>query len=370
MYKINPQSNSLERLDERKFAEINVREREHLQEWIVKNPEVLDDLLIIQKEFDGFNDTAERLDLLALDRAGRLVIIENKLDDTGRDVVWQALKYTAYCSTLTTEQIVMIYQQYLEREGRQESALENILDFLDLEEDNLHLNGRDQRIILVANKFRKEVTSTVLWLLDRGVSVQCFRATPYSMGSDLFLQVEQIIPLPETADFVIDVAEKARVDKPKSKQRIEQEARLMEFWNGLKQRLDAADNPLLDNISAKPTYRIATLRGRARYGFCIGRKGYRVELYFPNDPDKVLIESLYAYRGEIDDRFTLGKIEWERLEGKKASRVKFEQTGFAITGLPDPWNSGHRAEIADWYAAAMEEFYRVVHPYLRKVQAG
>ena len=39
-----------------------------------KNPEVLgEELLIIQKEFDGFNDTKERLDLLALDSDGGLV---------------------------------------------------------------------------------------------------------------------------------------------------------------------------------------------------------------------------------------------------------------------------------------------------------
>lgn len=38
-----------------------------------------EELLIIQKEFDGFDDTRERLDLLALDKDGNLVIIENKL---------------------------------------------------------------------------------------------------------------------------------------------------------------------------------------------------------------------------------------------------------------------------------------------------
>lgn len=49
-----------------------------------------EELLIIQKEFAGFSDTHERLDLLALDKQGSLVIIENKLDDTGRHVTWQA----------------------------------------------------------------------------------------------------------------------------------------------------------------------------------------------------------------------------------------------------------------------------------------
>lgn len=37
----------------------------------------------------------ERLDLLALDKAGNLVIIKNKLDDNGRDVAWQPLQHAA-----------------------------------------------------------------------------------------------------------------------------------------------------------------------------------------------------------------------------------------------------------------------------------
>ena len=50
-----------------------------------------------RREFAGFSDTHERLDLLALDKQGSLVLIENKLDDTGRDLTWQVLKYASYC---------------------------------------------------------------------------------------------------------------------------------------------------------------------------------------------------------------------------------------------------------------------------------
>jgi len=97
MYRIEKSRNNVIKLEERLFKELKIREREHLQEWIAKNPEMLgEELLIIQKEYDGFNDTNERLDLLALDKDGGLVIIENKLDDTGRNVVWQALKYASY----------------------------------------------------------------------------------------------------------------------------------------------------------------------------------------------------------------------------------------------------------------------------------
>ena len=109
MYQIDKVKNDIKKLEQRLFSDLGFRERDHLQEWIAKHPEVLgEDLLIIQKEFDGFDDTNERLDLLALDKEGGLVIIENKLDDSGKDVTWQALKYASYCSTLTKAQIVDI----------------------------------------------------------------------------------------------------------------------------------------------------------------------------------------------------------------------------------------------------------------------
>ena len=81
MFKIDKANNTVQKLSPKSFAALGFKEREHLQEWIVGNPEVFDEeLLFIQKEFSGFNDTNERLDLLALDKQGNLVIIENKLD--------------------------------------------------------------------------------------------------------------------------------------------------------------------------------------------------------------------------------------------------------------------------------------------------
>lgn len=116
MYKINKSSNSITKLVKKTFSELGFKEKQHLQEWIAKEPTCLgEELLIIQKEFDGFDDTKERLDLLTLDKDGALVIIENKLDDTGRDVIWQAIKYASYCSNLTKSQIVKIYQDYLDK---------------------------------------------------------------------------------------------------------------------------------------------------------------------------------------------------------------------------------------------------------------
>lgn len=131
MYIVDSDNNKLIPAQSTSFKDQNIKERQHLQEWIAKNPEVLGEkLLIIQKEFDGFSDTRERLDLLALDDQGNVVVIENKLDDSGRDVTWQAIKYASYCSSLSKEEIIEIYAKYLGES--KDIAIEKICAFYDI----------------------------------------------------------------------------------------------------------------------------------------------------------------------------------------------------------------------------------------------
>ena len=131
MYIINKAKNAIEPLEEVSFKAAGIRERKHLQEWIAKSSMSLgEELLIIQKEFSGFADTGERLDLLALDKKGNLVVIENKLDDTGRDVVWQSLKYASYCSSLNTKCIKEIFAEYLYKAGSDTDARRHSRSFL------------------------------------------------------------------------------------------------------------------------------------------------------------------------------------------------------------------------------------------------
>ena len=273
MFRVNKGDNNIVKLEQRLFSDLGFKERDHLQEWIAKNPDILgEELMIIQKEFQGFNDTNERLDLLALDKEGGIVVIENKLDDTGRDVVWQGLKYTSYCSTLTNEQIIKIYQDYLDAYEGGGDAREKILEFLDRESDeDLLLNNTDQRIFFIANNYRKEVTSTVLWLLDHDIDIRCFKATPYSLGEEIFLQIEQIIPLPETAEYIIDAKEKLKEKKGKSKKVEQTNAELIEFWGMLKNKLEEQPNNFLERVSAGPYFSIGFWSGNAKFNYCIGK---------------------------------------------------------------------------------------------------
>lgn len=369
MYKVNKKANTVSKLEQKLFKDLHISERKHLQEWIANNPEMLgEELLIIQKEFDGFNDTHERLDLLALDKEGGLVIIENKLDDTGRNVVWQALKYTSYCSTLTTSQIIKIYQEYLDSNNTNEDAKENIDEFLGIDDEELLLNKNDQRIMFVANHFRKEVTSTVIWLLDHDVQIQCFRATPYQMGDDIFLQIEQIIPLPETKEFMIDAKEKEKEEKSISPIVKEREKRLIEFWSLLKDELSRNSIGFLDNVSAKHYFDIGFLKGAGRFAYCLGKQSLRVELYIPNDSDKKFIDAMANYKDEIQSRLD-NKVIWERLDGKKASRIKYEISYDELNKTDGTFASKENwDEYVQWYTDSMVKFYDVIYPIWEKVQ--
>ncbi|MEX0596108.1 MAG: hypothetical protein WD512_06360, partial [Candidatus Paceibacterota bacterium] len=250
MYIINKYTNRIEKIDSTTFKQLGFKERENLQEWIANNPSCLnEDLLIIQKEFNGFNDTSERLDLLALDKQGNLVVIENKLDDTGRDVTWQVLKYSSYCSTLNASQIVSIYNQYLHKTGSTDTAEELLEEFLETEDYKEKLNiGNSQRIMMIAGEFRKEVTSTVLWLLNYGLRIQCFKATPFNLNEQLFLNMEQIIPIKEAEEFVISMANKSREEVGTQELMKERHIVRRKFWTAYLKEINKATS-LYQNVS-------------------------------------------------------------------------------------------------------------------------
>ena len=159
MFQINSNSNEIVQLVPKSFSELGFTERGHLQEWIAKMPESLGgELLIIRKEFDGFDKTRERLDLLALDKQGDLVVIENKLDDSGRDVVWQALKYASYCSSLSKSHRLLRFIRLIwidpAKRRMPRNASWNFWEPVILMKSLMN-EGVAQRLIFVAANFRR-----------------------------------------------------------------------------------------------------------------------------------------------------------------------------------------------------------------------
>ena len=306
-----------------------------------------EELLIIQKEFDGFADTRERLDLLALDKNGQLVIIENKLDDTGRDVVWQAVKYAAYCSNLTKTQIIDIFQQYLDRWSRDRDAETAICEFLD--EDSLEevvLNGgNDQRLMFIAANFRKEVTAAVLWLLGHGIRAQCFRVVPHVLGEQLFIDLQQIIPTPEAADYMIGMATKGAEEKSAEDAQQRSHKLRLAFWEQALEEFRLRGLSRYDNISPSKDNWLngATGVSNCSYALIFLRDQARVELVFHRaeaTDNKWLFDKLLIQRDRLRNQFG-DQLEWKRMDDKKSSKIQ-------LVHQCDGYNPSTWPEIIDW----------------------
>ena len=367
MYKVDRSKNRISPLNRRLFSELELRERDHLQEWLAAEPSALgEELLIIQKEFDGFEDTRERLDLLALDKEGRLVVIENKLDDSGRDVVWQAAKYASYCSTLTKSQIVSIYQRFIDAEVIEGNAESIIADFLEQPSlDEAVLNpGSDQRIILIAAAFRKEVTATALWLLSHGLSIQCFTVTPFSYGEELLIDIRQVIPTPEAEEYMIGMASKDEEEKKVKRGQTEREARHLEYWELVLEEINRGASSLFRNVSAGKGHWLSAGSGlrSCPFNVVLGKGEIRVEFWLgrqDRDENKLFFDALMERREQIETAFE-GELTWRRLDHRKSSRVEyaapFETTDREI------W-----PELVNWHARHIERLEKAFSPEIERL---
>lgn len=341
MFRINENSNNLEAIRKVTFKELGFKERDHLQEWIRKNPNCLEeDLLIIQKEFSGFNDTNERLDLLALDKKGNLVIIENKLDDSGRDVTWQVLKYASYCSSLDYSNIISIFNDYLSTVRSSENALDILEDFFETDDfEEIISSSSIQRIIMVSGTYRKEVTSTVLWLINNyGLRIQCYKATPYKMGEEAFVNFEQVIPMRDAEDFIISMAQKNRASIEKKAELQNRHYIRIEFWKLMLNEINDISS-LFVNIKPSKDSWIAAGAGMSgvTYNLVCTGKYIRIELCIwgkTQEENKIVFDLLENHKDKIETKFTKSLV-WERMSNKRMSRVKFETTDLSIFNKDD-----------------------------------
>ena len=367
MFLINTQSNTITEMDVKTFSQLGFKEREHLQEWIAALPKALgEDLLIIQKEFDGFDGTFERLDLLALDKSGRLVIIENKLDDTGRDVTWQAIKYAAYCSTLSTSEIVDIYQRYI---GSDKNAEEGIKEFLAMGNLELSLNpATSQRIILVAANFRKEVTSSVVWLMSNGLSIQCIKATPYELNGQRFLSLSQIIPVKDVQDYMISMAKKNKEEQNTDTAQTARQQIRLKFWGEFLKAIRGHSN-LFQSSNLTKEYGMVAGAGNINgvtFQAIISGTHSTVLLNVgqsSQEANKLMFDTLKNYEEEIHKKFG-DKLNWNRGDDMKKSTVSFIHPGH------DYFDEAQWPEIIEFLITNINKLEAAVRDYMPKVKAA
>ena len=371
MYKLIPGTKTLKKLVDVSFEEIKCRERQDLQEWIVSDPSILgEELLIIQKEFDKFENTSERLDLLALDKDRKLVIIELKTDDTGRDVVWQAVKYASYCSTLTTIQVQKIYDEYIKKYQLNLNAEKSILEFLGVDSlENIEINpANSQRIMFISRKFRPEVLSAAQWLINYKVDISCIKVSPLSDGENLFLDTDQILPQPETKEYTLKLADKAIEAQTQQKSLAKRESLQNEFWKSFIPKFNAKSD-LFSHISfdRKDSWlgRAANMISGISYNFSINKSYCGIEFTIANENkelNKKVYDALFSKKDEINSKLSKYELYWDRTDNSIVSKIGIKNWELSLD------NTEQWSEIEEFLTNAMIDFEGVFRDYTTLVK--
>lgn len=207
--------NEIVEIDKTSFEEQKIKERADLQTMLKSNIEVLSpDTLLVSEEFGNWEDSKRRIDLLGIDKEANLVVIELKRTEDGGHMELQAIRYAAMISTLTFDDLVSAYSDYLrDNNDENQDARENLLNFLGWDDPDEDRFGQDVKIILASADFSKELTTSVMWLNDSGLDILCIRIQPYVNNGDILLDVQSIIPIPEAAEYQVRIREKKQKER-------------------------------------------------------------------------------------------------------------------------------------------------------------
>lgn len=264
MYRLNRERNLLEEITETTFYESNLKERQHIEEWLRKNPEIMgEELLIIGHEYDDFENN-ERIDLLAIDKEGNIVVIEVKRDNSGISVDFQALKYVSYMSRRTLKEIIEIYSKYIDDNSLQLDPIQEIMEFLNVDDESLlnDMINNTQRIIIIGKEFDKRVLSVCAWLYENGINVKCISIKPYKYNEEIFIDTNQIIPPEKIEEYYIN--KKSRT----SNQEIKSDNKVIKFLSSIVENINSMSN-LNIKYPGKRYYLGAYNIKNANISFCI-----------------------------------------------------------------------------------------------------
>lgn len=316
------------------FSAENIHERRHIQQLLKANISVLDPgLMVIAEEFGDWIDSSRRIDLLCIDTDANLVVVELKRTEDGGHMELQALRYAAMISAMTFEQLVETYARYVNpAQPDHDGALSAILQFLGWDSPNEDQFGQDTRIILASANFSRELTTTVLWLRDRNIDIRCVRLQPYRLTDGrVLLDVQQLIPLPETASFQTRIGVKRQAER---RDRTERHDLRLEFWAALLPYA-ATRTPLHSGRSPSRDNWISASAGRQGFSYVYTIRQHDSQAHLWIADDLPAYHALHEQRDAIEREIDLPMI-WRQIDGQMGTLIGIEVAG------------GYRASRDEW----------------------
>lgn len=203
-----------------------------------KISDILPDVKLIATEFNGWENSGRRLDILGIDRDKNLVAIEIKRDNDGAHAELQVLRYAAMLSVCSIDTILQVGLQH---RRKQESNIlfddyENeILEFLNITNKEDVEFSKIPRIVIVSSNFSKEITTTVMWLNDclrvnpNFIDISCYELRAYLINENPILHFDQVIPIPKTEEYLVQsLIKENKLSNQIAKQKAEKTWKILE----------------------------------------------------------------------------------------------------------------------------------------------
>lgn len=325
-------SSTFQKVPETTFAQERLLERKDLQRLLRANISGLSpDLLVVAEEFGEWEDSSRRIDLLCVDKAANLVVVELKRTEDGGHMELQAVRYAAMVAPMTFERLCGVYARFLGKEGEtgHADARAALLAFLGRDSSEVTRLSGEVRVLLVSADFSVELTTAVIWLNKHDLDITCIRMKPYRHEGRVLVDVQQLIPLPEAVDYETQLKEQHQEE-----QRAETSRKQMfrRFWRGLIERSKPKTPLFTDRTPSDQQWQPGH---PARSGFLLNlvllQDEHRVECYIDlgkdsDDRNLAALQQLKAKRAEIEKRFC-AELDWQDLDSSRACRICWSGTG-------------------------------------------
>ena len=247
-------SNQLREIQKTSFSQAGLYERANLQHLLRSQVEIISpDTLVVAEEFGEWEDSKRRIDLLGIDKNANLVVIELKRDETGGHMELQAIRYAAMVSTMTFDDTVKAFADFLRNTNSSTDARSALLNFLGENADEKPF-GQNVRMVLAAAEFSKELTTAVMWLNKRDLDIRCVRIKPYSDNGRVLIDVQQVIPLPEAEDYIVHLKKKEQKERQEQTGPGPTKQLYLEYWQAFAKLLKSERSKLVAEPS--PEYYI------------------------------------------------------------------------------------------------------------------
>lgn len=223
--------------------------------------------------------------------------------------------------------------------------------------------GNGQRIFFVAANFRKEVTSSVMWLLNSGLKMKCFKVTPYEYNGKVLLDFDQIIPVKDAEDYTISIAKKTQDENKSGEEKHARFTVRQTFWtefidyNKSVNGLFAINTPTTDNWIGRAVKGSNGLNCNVIVNF----DNCRAEIYIntgDKDRNKSIFDFLYENKDAIEIKFG-EPLTWQRLDDKVTSRIRIDRDLKYI-------ERDQRQQVIEFLTTASGKLMEIFTPYSLK----